>query len=240
MVGDDAVGDIFKKDGLAGPRRGDDQGALPLADGDEDVHDPRGKVFRVAFELELLVGVQRGEVVKEDLVPGLLGPLEVDRVDLQEGEVLLPFLGRPDLAGHGVARTQVEAADLRGGDIDVVGPRQVVVIHGAQEAEPVGQGLQDTFSVDGPVFLGLGLQDSEDEVLAAHAACAGHVEFLGQHGQFIDGLPLDLDDIHDGLPRCCRAPGSLPGRRRAAGAGMTLPRVSARMNVGKLLFVYRD
>jgi len=223
MVGGDAVGDVLEQDGLARPRRGDDQGALALADGDEDVHDPRGEVLRVAFELELLVGVQRREVVEEDLVARLLGPLEVDGVDLQEGEVFLPFLRRPHFAGDGVAGPEVEAADLRGGDVDVVGPREVVVIDGPQEPEPVGEGLEHPFAVDGPVLFGLGLQDGEDEVLPAHAACAGHVEFLGQDRQFIDRLPLDLDDVHDGLPRCCRAPGSLPGRRRAAEAGMTLP-----------------
>jgi hypothetical protein len=87
-----------------------------------------------------LVGIERREVVEEDLaLARAFGLLEVDRLDLEQREVALAVLGRADLPGDGVAGAQVEAADLRGRDVDVVGPGQIVVVGRAQEAEAVGQ-----------------------------------------------------------------------------------------------------
>jgi 3-hydroxyisobutyrate dehydrogenase len=54
-------------------------------------------------------------------VAQLLGVVEVDLVDLRHGEVALAVLGCADLAFHGVAGAQAEAADLLGADLDVVG-----------------------------------------------------------------------------------------------------------------------
>ena len=67
--------------------------------------------------------VERGQVVEEDLVLRAVGRLEVDRVHLDEREVALVLLGRADLAADGVAGAQVELADLRGRDVDVVRAR---------------------------------------------------------------------------------------------------------------------
>jgi len=39
------------------------------------------------------MGIERREIVEEDLVAGLLGRLEVDGVHLDEGEIALAFLG---------------------------------------------------------------------------------------------------------------------------------------------------
>ena len=50
--------------------------------------------------------------------------------------------------GHGVAGVQVELADLRRRDVDVVGAGQVVVVGRAQEAEAVGQRLEHAFGED--------------------------------------------------------------------------------------------
>ena len=48
------------------------------------------------------------------------------------------------------------------------GPGQVVVLGRAQEAEPVGQALEDALREDESLLLGLRLQDLEDQVLLAH------------------------------------------------------------------------
>ena len=70
----------------------------------------------IVSSLMPLLRVERRQVVEEDLVAGDLGVLEVDRLDLDEREVALALLGRPDLAGDGVAGAQVEAPDLATGE----------------------------------------------------------------------------------------------------------------------------
>ena len=137
------------------------------------------RLSAVGLELDALLRVERRQVVEEDLLAGALGRLEVDRLDLDQGEVALAFLRRPDLAGDGVAGAQVELADLRRRDVDVVGAGQVVVVGGAQEAEAVGQQLEDAFGEDEAALLGPGAQDLEDQLLLAQAGGAGDFELLG-------------------------------------------------------------
>ena len=142
----------------------------PLPIGQSRSIDPGGQVVGVVLEPEPLHRVERRQVVEEGLVARLLGRLEVDRLDLEQGEVALGVLGRPHLAGDGVAGAQVEAPDLGRRDVDVVGARQVVVVGRAQEAEAVGQHLEHALGEDEPVPLRLPLQDLEDQLLLAEAA----------------------------------------------------------------------
>ena len=79
----------------------------------------------VALEDQRLVGEQRRQVLEEDLALGVLGRLAVDLVDLDQREVALAVLGRADLAFDRVAGVQVEAADLRRRDVDVVGAGEI-------------------------------------------------------------------------------------------------------------------
>src|SRR5712691_2733087 len=112
MVGGDAVCDVLQHHRLARARGGDDQAALALPDWGEEVDDARRVLLRVELEAEVLVRIERGQVVEEDLLAGLLGLLEVDRLDLEQREVALALLGWTDLAGDDVAGTKVEAPDL--------------------------------------------------------------------------------------------------------------------------------
>ena len=100
------------------------------------------------LEVELLLGIEGREVVEEDLVPDASGASKLISFDLEQREVALAFLGRPDLAGDRVARAQVEAADLRRRDVDVVRTREVVLIGCAQEAEAVRQRLEHALGED--------------------------------------------------------------------------------------------
>ena len=123
----------------------------------------------VRLELEPLLRIERREVLEEQLVARLLGLLEVDGLDLDEREVALAFLRRTNLTGDRVAGLQVELANLRRRDVDVVGARQVVVVGRAQESEPVRQHLEHALREDEAALLGLRLQDLEDQLLLAHA-----------------------------------------------------------------------
>ena len=89
---------------------------------------------------------------------------------------------RTYLAADGVAGFQVELSDLRRRDINVVRPRQVVVIGRAQESVAVRENLQNTFSEDVSFFFTLRLQDLEDEVLLAESAGARQFQRSGDLG----------------------------------------------------------
>ena len=143
MIGRDRLGDVLQDHGLAGARLGGDQGALAHALRRDDVDDAAGLVLDggiVQLHLEPAGGIERRQIVEMDLVLDLLGVLEIDGGDLQQGEIALAFLGGADRAFDGVAGAKAEAADLRGRNIDIVGTRQVVGFRRAQEAEAV---LQD-------------------------------------------------------------------------------------------------
>jgi hypothetical protein len=66
-------------------------------------------------------GIERRQVLEEDLALRVLRRLAVDLVDLDQREVALAILGRADLASRWCPRCAVEAADLRRRDVDVVG-----------------------------------------------------------------------------------------------------------------------
>ena len=193
MVGRDGVGDRLEEHRLAGAGRRDDQAALALADR-RDAGRGRATVMLRRLERIRSCGIERRQVVEEDLLARDVGVLEVDRLDLDQGEVALPFLGRADLAGDRVAGAQVELADLRRRDVDVVGARQVVVLGRAQEAEPVGQALEHALREDQPLLLGLRLQDLEDQVLLAHAGRVLDLQVLGDLQELRD---LDLVERPD-------------------------------------------
>ena len=193
------VGDGLQQHGLAGARRSDDQAALALADGRQQVHDAAGDVLAHGLHLDALLRIERRQVVEEDLVAGLFGRLEVDGFDLDQGEVLLAFVRRAHVAGDGVAGLEVELADLRGRDVDVVRAGQVVVVGRAQEAVAVGQDFEHAFGEDVAFFFALGLKNLEDEVLLAEAAGAGDVEAAGKFAQFGNVVFFQFGDCH-GLP----------------------------------------
>ncbi len=133
-------------------------------------------------------GIERRQVVEEDLVARDFGILEIDRFDFDQREVALAVLRRAHLAGDGVAGAQIEFADLRRRDVDIVRARQIVVLRRAQEAEAVGQAFQHAFGEDQAVLLGLRAEDLEDQLLLAHAATAGDGQFLGDFRQVGDVL----------------------------------------------------
>ena len=171
------------------------------------------RVAPVGLELGALEGIERREVLEEDLVAGLVGRLEVDGLDLDEREVALALLRRPDLPGYRIARLEVELPDLRGRDVDVVRARQVVVVGRAKESEPVGQHLEHALGEDEAALLGLRLQDLEDELLLAHPGRARNVQVLGDLREARDAHVLELADVE----RVLGAPGGRLGRFRRRG-----------------------
>ncbi len=147
MVRGNGGGDALQHHGLAGTRGGDDQRALPHADGGDQVDHAgreitvRGLALPLAigwcirsaphgrsldFHLQAAFRVERRQVIEIDPLAHRLGRFEIDRVDLQQGKIPFPVARGADLAFDRVTGAQAKAADLTGGDIDIIGSRQVI------------------------------------------------------------------------------------------------------------------
>ena len=199
MVGGDRVRQVLQHHGLAGARRRDDQRALALALRRDQVDDAAGDVLAgriLVLELQPLVGIERRQVVEVDPVADLLRLVEIDLVDLEQGEIALAVLGRADLALDRVAGPQAEAPHLARAHIDVVRAGQVVGLGRAQEAEPVGQHFEHAVAVDGGVVLRQLLQDREHHVLAAQGAGVLDLQAFGEFEQLGRRLVLQVLEIH--------------------------------------------
>ena len=85
-----------------------------------------------------------------------------------------------------VAGVQVEAADLGGRDVDVVGAGEIRGVGRAQETEAVGQYLERAAAVNALPLARLVLEEREDQLLLAHAI--GAVDFVldGHVDEFAD------------------------------------------------------
>ena len=169
MVLLDGLGDRLQQRRLSGPRGRDNQAALALADGRQELHDPGVEVLRIAIlEQYFLVRIQRRELLEMDVAPLVDDDVrkhEVDGLDLDQGEVFLPVLGRPDDARNGVSGAQLELADLGGRNVDIVLAGKIAEFGGPQEPEAVFQALQDAFGEEQSLLFGLGFQDLENQIV---------------------------------------------------------------------------
>ena len=75
-----------------------------------------------------MLGIQRREVIKQDTILYVIGTSVVHPLDLEQCKVPLAFLWRTYLPTHDVPGDQIELPDLRGGYIDIVRGRKVVVV----------------------------------------------------------------------------------------------------------------
>ena len=91
---------------------------------------------------------------------------------------------RPHLTADGVAGLQVKLANLRWGDVNVVGTRKIVVVGRAQESITVRKDFQYAFRENVAFFFALRLKNFENEVLLAHAAGAREIERARDLSQF--------------------------------------------------------
>src|SRR5262249_26362181 len=159
----DGVGDVLEEDRLARLGRGHDETPLTEPDGGEKVDDAGGHLRPVELEVQLPGRIEGGEIVEEDPLPGLAaaGIDEFDLADLLEGEEPLPFAGLADRRVYGVAGTEIEAADLAGADVDVVGAGLVIAVAAAEEAETVRLQLQHALGVDLELLVGNAAEEGE-------------------------------------------------------------------------------
>ncbi|EKY03949.1 hypothetical protein HMPREF9120_02515 [Neisseria sp. oral taxon 020 str. F0370] len=193
IIGGNRVGDVLQHHGFARFGRGNQECALAAADGGDEVDGAAGDVFfgfDVALELELFVGEQRREVFKQDFVAAHFGMVAVDGVEVHQGEVAFVVFRHAHGAFDGVAGVQVEAADLVGRYVNIVGAGEVGGVGAAQETEAVGQDFQCARAGEVLSLLHQLAHDGEDEVLFAQAVGAFDAELFGLFEQFGDVLGL--------------------------------------------------
>ena len=199
MIVGDGVGDVLHHHRLAGARRRHDDRALALAQRRDEVDDAGRQILLrrvVELELELLVGIERRQIVEIDAMAQLVRLVEIDLVDLEQREIALAVLGRADLALDRVAGAQAEAAHLARTDIDVVRSGQIIRLGRAEEAEAVLQHLEHAVAIDRLVVLGERLQDREHHVLLAQRGRVLDLQLLGEIQQFRRGLGFEFLEIY--------------------------------------------
>src|SRR4029453_19014432 len=114
-----------------------------------------------------------------DLVPRLVGILEIDRVDLEQREIALALLGAANVAIDRIAGAQVEAPDLARTDIDIFRPWQKIRIGRAQKTQAIPENFHDAFADDADIAHRQALQNGIDELLAPERAGILDFELLG-------------------------------------------------------------
>src|ERR1041385_4919163 len=122
----DGVGQFLHENRLAGPRRSDNQAARTFANWADEVQNACGELVVDGFENESLVWKQRRQVVEMGLIFGLIGVFLVDGLDFEQREKALFLFWGADLTGDKIAGLQIEAADLRGGNINIFGAGQII------------------------------------------------------------------------------------------------------------------
>jgi hypothetical protein len=88
VVRRDRVRDLLQHDRLAGLGRRDDEAALALADGGDEVDDALRELGR-RLQAQALLRVERRELAELDALGGVVDRQAVDGVDLDERVVLL-------------------------------------------------------------------------------------------------------------------------------------------------------
>ncbi len=86
------VGDVLQQHGFTGARRRHDQRPLAFTDRRNQIDDPGRAVFdrRIFdFHRQTFIGIKRRQVIKGDLVPGLLGLFKVDLSHVGQGKITL-------------------------------------------------------------------------------------------------------------------------------------------------------
>src|SRR5690606_16169596 len=184
-----------------------DQAALALAERRDNVDHTTRAIFQrrvLDFHVQTLFGIERRQVVEQNLGLDHLRIFEVDRIDLEQSKVTLTLARTTNGTMYRIARAQAETADLRRRNIDIVRTRKIVGVGATQEAETVRQDFQHTRGDDLDLFVGQRLQDREQQVLLAQVAGVLDLEAFGEGDQIfrrllVQFLKRDATIVHHRL-----------------------------------------
>ena len=125
----DGAGNFLQEDRLTRFRRCDDQRALAQSDGRDKIQQSHGGIARPvrAFQRQPSVWMNRRQRIERPAHARDFGVVPVDGLDIHQRVVSIAQPLRPRLADDFVAAVQIESADLRNGNIDIVRPRRSVL-----------------------------------------------------------------------------------------------------------------
>ena len=152
IIGIDGIGQRLQQHGFTGAGRGNNQAALPTANGRHDVEHAVGKIFFAIFHDKLAVRIDGREVVKKNKVFGVFRRFKADFGDLEQGKVAFALLGGADLTGNYIALAQGKPPDLRGRHVDVIRAGHVAAQRRPQKAKAIGQNFKNAITVNGAVL----------------------------------------------------------------------------------------
>ena len=186
VVFGDRVGDGLEEHGLARFGRRDDQTALSTSDGSYQVDDATRNVRGNGFQVEHLAREDGGQDIKVGTTFGDLGVYTVNGFNTQQTIVFFVILRRTDLAGNHVSGAQTEAANLRLRDIDIHIAWQEPFL--SKKAEPVFNDFQHPRTENVSLLFGMGLEESENEVLFFEGGVTGEFEVASDVAQLRYGF----------------------------------------------------
>ena len=131
MVLFDRMRDILKDNGFTGSWRRHDQGTLTFPNGRNQIDHAGRTIFDrriIDFHLQTFVRVERGEVVKGNLVPGTFRIFEVDLCNVGQRKITFVFIRGLDNPINRIPCSQRIAADHVRRHINVIWSRQVVCL----------------------------------------------------------------------------------------------------------------
>src|SRR5207244_11386308 len=112
--------------------------------------------------------------------------------------VPLTVFRRTHLSRHRIAGTQIELANLRWRNVNVVRPRQIVVVRSSEESESVRQRFKNAFTENEAALFGLRLQDFETQFFLPHSGSSLNVKVFGNLRQRGNIRFLQLGNVHGG------------------------------------------
>ena len=97
IIGIDGIGQRLQQHGFTGAGRGNNQAALPTANGRHDVDNAVGEIFFAIFHGELAVGINGREVIEKNEVLGVFRGFKANFGNLEQGKVAFTLFGRANL-----------------------------------------------------------------------------------------------------------------------------------------------
>ncbi len=175
----DSVGNILKKNSLAGLGRRHDQTTLPLADRREHV-DYAGREIgrRAACQIELFVGEKGCQVLERHTVADKVERTAVDSLNRRKREILFTLAWGTHYSLYDIPCLEAVLLDLLLSQINVVGRRHIIEISRAQEPEALVVDLEHSGCLDKILEIVTGQLRELDAVLIVLLILVVSVLFL--------------------------------------------------------------
>jgi hypothetical protein len=125
----------------------------------------------------------------------LVRVLGVHGLDLEQREEFFLLLRRTDLAGDEISGLQIEPADLRRRNVNVLRAGQIIETLRPQKAEAFRQNFQHALGKQHARALGVFLEDVENDLVLAHRAEILHAQFPGHAVQLAHLHRLQFGDV---------------------------------------------